>query len=135
MSLITWSQERFATQVAQHDEEHRQLFELLNTLHRSIGEGEHISTGEALDNLIAFVAQHFAAEERNMCLVDYPDFKQHKLEHDSLVKLCLDLQADFHAGLAPLNEQTTFFLRDWLCRHIPATDFKYVPAFTAGGIN
>lgn len=134
MSLITWTQERFATQVAQHDEEHKHLFDLLNGLHSSVGSGERSRIGAALDSLIAFVAEHFASEERNMSLVDYPDFKQHKLEHDSLVKLCLDLQAEFHAGLTQINEQTTLYLRDWLCRHIPGVDFKYAPALVAGGI-
>jgi hemerythrin len=134
MSLITWTQERFATQVAQHDEEHKHLFNLLNGLHASVGSGERNSIGAALDGLIAFVAEHFAAEEKNMISVDYVDFKQHKLEHDSLVKLCVDLQAEFHAGLTQINEQTTLYLRDWLCRHIPTVDFKYAPALAAGGI-
>lgn len=134
MSLITWTQERFATQVAQHDEEHKELFNLLNSLHAKVGAGERSSIGAALDSLIAFVAEHFASEEKNMSQVNYAEFKQHKEEHDSLVKLCLDLQSEFHAGLTQINEQTTMYLRDWLIRHIPSVDFKYAPALAAGGI-
>jgi len=134
MSLITWTQERFATKVAQHDDEHKELFDLLNNLHAKVGVGERNSIGVALDSLIAFVAKHFAAEEKNMSQVNYQEFKQHKEEHDSLVKLCLNLQAEFHAGLTQINEQTTMYLRDWLIRHIPSVDFKYAPALAAGGI-
>ncbi|MCE1169749.1 bacteriohemerythrin [Azovibrio restrictus] len=134
MSLITWTQEKFGTSVSKHDEEHQHLFNLLNKLHESVGQGERGTIGKNLDSLIAFVAEHFASEEKNMSAVGYPSLAQHKQEHDTLVQTCVDLQKKFHAGSAEITEQTTAFLRDWLIKHIPQIDFMYAPALKAGGI-
>ncbi|MBT9523482.1 MAG: hemerythrin family protein [Dechloromonas sp.] len=131
MSLIKWTHEEFATSVEQHDEEHKHLFALLNGLHASVGTGERTSIGRSLDGLIAFVAQHFSAEEENMRKVGYPAIDQHLLEHDKLVKTCINLQQQFHAGHTDITEETTAFLRDWLKQHIPQVDRQYGPALSA----
>lgn len=131
MSLIHWTPEEFGTSVSQHDEEHKHLFGLLNRLHVSVCAGERGSIGKALDGLIAFVAEHFSAEEENMRKVGYPALEQHRHEHDKLVKTCLDLQQKFRAGQADITEETTAFLRDWLKQHIPQVDRQYGPALSA----
>jgi hemerythrin len=131
MSLIKWTPEEFGTSVSQHDEEHKHLFGLLNGLHASVATGERGSIGRSLDGLIAFVAQHFEAEEENMRKVKYPALDQHCLEHEKLVKTCVGLQQQFHAGQAEITEETTAFLRDWLKEHIPHVDRKYGPALSA----
>lgn len=130
MSLIHWTPEEFATNVAQHDEEHKHLFGLLNRLHVSVCTGERGSIGNALDGLIAFVAEHFSAEEENMRKASYPALEQHRQEHEMLVKTCVDLQQQFHSGQAEITEGTTAFLRDWLKQHIPQVDRKYGPALS-----
>lgn len=131
MSLIKWTPEEFGTGIEQHDEEHKHLFGLLNGLHASVGTGERTSIARSLDGLIAFVAQHFAAEEENMRKVGYAALDQHLVEHNKLVKTCINLQQQFHAGQAVITEETTAFLRDWLKQHIPHIDRQYGPALSA----
>lgn len=135
MSLITWTQEQFGTNVATHDNEHKHLFNLLNDLHRNVTINERSAIGASLDGLIAYVVEHFASEEKNMAAAGYAALDQHKLEHEKLVQTCADLQKKFHAGAAEISDQTTAFLRDWLIEHIPKVDFKYAPTLTAKGIN
>ncbi len=134
MTLITWTQEKFGTQIEQHDNEHKYLFNLLNALHQQVMAGLRPAIGKALDSLIEYVATHFASEERNMAAAGYADLQDHKHEHDKLVQLCVDLQSRFHAGEIEISEQTTEFLRDWLIDHIPRVDTCYAPALTARGI-
>jgi hemerythrin len=131
MSLIKWTPEEFGTSVTQHDEEHKHLFGLLNGLHASVGSGERGSIGRSLDGLIAFVAQHFGAEEENMRKAAYPALDLHRLEHEKLVKTCVNLQQQFHAGATEITEETTAFLRDWLKEHIPHVDRKYGPTLSS----
>ncbi|MBU1362624.1 MAG: bacteriohemerythrin [Gammaproteobacteria bacterium] len=131
MSLIKWTPDEFGTGVEQHDEEHKHLFGLLNGLHASVATGERASIARSLDGLIAFVAQHFAAEEENMRKVGYAALHLHLIEHDKLVKTCINLQQQFHAGRAAITEETTAFLRDWLKQHIPQIDRQYGPALSA----
>ncbi|PKO30092.1 MAG: bacteriohemerythrin [Betaproteobacteria bacterium HGW-Betaproteobacteria-7] len=131
MSLINWTPEEFGTSVAQHDEEHKHLFGLLNRLHASVSTGERGTIGKALDGLIAFVAEHFSAEEENMRKANYAALDQHRQEHEKLVNTCLNLQQQFRAGQAEITEETTAFLRDWLKQHIPQVDRKYGPTLSA----
>jgi hemerythrin len=131
MSLIKWTPEEFGTGVSQHDEEHKHLFGLLNGLHASVASGERGYISRSLDGLIAFVAEHFAAEEENMRKAGYPALDQHHLEHEKLVKTCINLQQQFHAGQTDITEETTAFLRDWLKQHIPNVDRKYGPTLSA----
>ncbi|MDP3538338.1 MAG: bacteriohemerythrin [Azonexus sp.] len=131
MSLIKWTSEEYGTGVSQHDDEHKHLFGLLNGLHASVAAGERGSIGRALDGLIAFVAEHFSAEEKNMRKASYPALDQHLMEHEKLVKTCINLQQQFHAGTTEITTETTTFLRDWLKQHIPNVDRKYGPTLSA----
>lgn len=134
MSLITWTKEQFATDVASHDHEHQTIFRMLNALHESVIAGDRKTVGAHLDDLIGFVAEHFGSEERNMIKCEYPEYLRHKQEHDHLVATCLDLQRQFHAGLVEITEETTGFVKTWLVNHIPNIDKRYGPVFSGAGI-
>lgn len=134
MSLITWTKEQFGTNVSAHDVEHQNIFKLLNTLHDTVPSSDRSAIGKHLDALIAYVAEHFGAEEKNMAKAEYAAIAKHKEEHDKLVQVCLDLQTKFKAGQAEVTQQTTEFLRDWLQTHIPTIDRAYGPAMNSKGI-
>jgi hemerythrin len=107
---------------------------MLNTLHDTIPSADRATVGSHLDALIAYVAEHFGAEERNMAKSEYAAMPKHKEEHDKLVQVCLDLQQKFKAGQTELTQQTTEFLRDWLVTHIPNIDRAYGPVMNGKGI-
>ena len=134
MSLMTWTKEQFATNVTQHDQEHQTIFDMVNKLHESAGGADRSAIGKQLDALIAYVAEHFGAEEKNMIKCSYADYPQHKLEHDKLVQTCVDLQQQFHAGKAEITRDTTAFVADWLVNHIPNIDRRYSPVMNGAGI-
>lgn len=134
MSLMTWTKEEFGTNVNAHDAEHREIFRLVNELGDAVGAGDRTSVGKQLDALIAYVAQHFAAEEANFAKHGYPAAAAHKAEHDKLVATCLDLQKKFHAGEADVTGETATFVVDWLKTHIPNIDKLYGPFLNAKGV-
>lgn len=134
MSLMTWTKEQFATNVTQHDIEHQTIFAMVNTLHKSASGSDRGAIGKHLDALIAYVAEHFGAEESNMIKCDYVDYQKHKQEHDKLVQTCVDLQKQFHAGKAEITQDTTVFVKDWLVNHIPNIDRRYAPVMNGAGI-
>jgi hemerythrin len=134
MSLINWTKEQFATNVAVHDQEHQEIFRLLNALGDAVGAGDRGKVGERLDALIAYVAQHFAAEEANFAKFGYPATAAHKAEHDKLVATCLDLQKKFHAGEAEITGDTAAFVVGWLTNHIPNIDKLYGPFLNEKGV-
>ena len=134
MSLITWTKEQFATNVSAYDAEHQEIFRLLNVLGDFVAAGDRAAVGRDLDALIAYVAQHFAAEEENFEKYEYPAMPGHKAEHDKLVATALDLQKKFHAGEAEVTGDTAAFLVSWLTDHIPNVDRLYGPYLNERGV-
>lgn len=134
MSLIIWTKEQFGTNVSLHDQEHQEIFRLVNVLGDAVGAGDRALIGKQLDALISYVAQHFASEEANFTKYGYPATAAHKAQHDELVATCLDLQKKFHAGEAEVTDETAAFVVDWLTNHIPKIDKSYGPFLNEKGV-
>ena len=56
-----WTQD-YAVGVTQFDDQHKELFRLINKLEATLGSGRD-SLKEVLDGLIAYAAMHFKTEE------------------------------------------------------------------------
>jgi hemerythrin len=134
MSLITWTKEKFGTNVGAHDAEHREIFRLVDALGAAVASGDRAAVGKQLDALIACVVEHFASEEANFAAYGYPAAAGHKAEHDKLVATCLDQQKKFHAGQAEVTGETAAFVVGWLTDHIPKLDKLYGPYLNEKGL-
>jgi hemerythrin len=135
MALMTWTKEAFGTNVSVADEQHREIFALVNGLNDAVGAGDRASIGKQLDALINYVVMHFKTEEELLKKHGYPELAAHKAEHDKLVATCADLQKKFHAGSAQVTTETTAFVKDWLVKHIPAVDKHYGPFLGSKGVS
>lgn len=135
MTLMTWTRESFGTNLSIADEQHQEIFALVNGLNEAVTSGQRASIGAKLDALIDYVVMHFKTEEQLMQQHGYPQLAAHKAEHDKLVSTCADLQKKFHAGTAEVTAETTGFVKDWLIQHIPAVDKNYGPFFSAKGVS
>jgi len=132
MALITWNEKDHGTKVGFADDEHKVLFDLLNTLYdHAISGAERSVTGSALDELIAYVVDHFSHEETEMQAKSYGGYARHKEEHDKLVAICADLQTKFHAGSADVTDEVGQMVKGWLDSHIPQYDMPYADALNS----
>jgi hemerythrin len=126
MALITWTAQQYGTNVGFADDEHKILFDKLNTLYDlAIGGAERTAIGAQLDDLIAYVVDHFAHEETEMLAKNYAGYDAHKAEHTALIGICGGLQAKFHAGEAEVTEEVGQLVKGWLDNHIPKFDMGY----------
>ncbi|MEY3808632.1 MAG: hypothetical protein RI893_1608 [Pseudomonadota bacterium] len=126
MALITWTASQYGTNVGFADDEHKILFDKLNKLYDLATTGaERSAIGAQLDDLISYVVEHFAHEEKEMQAKNYAGYEPHKAEHDALVGICGDLQAKFHAGEVEVNEGVGQLVKGWLDSHIPSFDMPY----------
>ena len=126
MALITWTADKYGTNVGFADEEHQILFGKLNKLYDlAIGGAARSEVGAQLDDLIAYVVEHFAHEEREMEAKSFAGVDAHKAEHVALVGICADLQKKIHAGEAEVTEEVGQLVKGWLDNHIPNFDKAY----------
>jgi hemerythrin len=134
MALITWNAS-YSVKVRKFDDQHQKLVEMLNELHDAmkVGKGKEVM-GKVLDKLIQYTATHFADEEKLMQQHSYPDYEQHKKEHNKLVLQVLDVQKQFHGGNAVITSAVMNFLKDWLQKHILGDDAKYGPFLNSKGV-
>ncbi|AAR36321.1 hemerythrin family protein [Geobacter sulfurreducens] len=120
------------TGVVEVDDQHKELFrrfgELLTACNQGKGGEEVLRLFNFLDD---YVVKHFAAEERIMRQHGYPDYLEHKQQHQGFTRRLEELKRQFRdegAGLS-LVITTNHVMIEWLSRHIEKMDkeiAKYV---------
>ncbi|BBA71330.1 bacteriohemerythrin [Geobacter sulfurreducens] len=120
------------TGVVEVDDQHKELFrrfgELLTACNQGQGGEEVLRLFNFLDD---YVVKHFAAEERIMRQHGYPDYLEHKQQHQGFTRRLEELKRQFRdegAGLS-LVITTNHVMIEWLSRHIEKMDkeiAKYV---------
>jgi len=132
MALITWTSAQFGTNVGFADDEHKILFDKLNKLYDLATSGAaRTAIGAQLDDLIAYVVDHFAHEEKEMQAKNFGGYAKHKEEHEALVGICSELQKKFHAGDAEIDDGVGQLVKGWLENHIPNFDMAYADALNS----
>ena len=64
----------------------------------------------------------------------YPDYENHKKEHDTFVAKVVELEDKLHANKLVLSLGITAFIKDWLKNHIKEEDKKYSKTFIKNGV-
>jgi len=132
--LFPWSS-TYSVNIGVVDSQHKVLVDLINELHQAMitrtGK-EHL--GKILSNLVKYTQGHFKAEEGILQLNQYPDFINHKAEHDRFTQTILDFQRKFQKSEIGLTIGVMDFLKDWLIKHIMGVDKKYAPFLNAKGV-
>ncbi len=123
---IKWD-ESLSVGIQEIDDQHKELFDRINHLLRTIGE-QH-AQGElkkTLDFMEEYALLHFGAEEEQMILTNYGGYGEHKGQHDHMRDEITGLRARL-AREGP-NEKLLVYaqelLVDWLQRHIRSIDMK-----------
>lgn len=123
---IKW-QTRFAVGVMKMDDEHKVLFEKMNSVIDQINKDEYRQRNEfklAFEDLARYAQKHFSDEEMYLESISYPQLKEHKELHASLIALLEGHLRDVKEGKAD-GALLIHFLNDWLIGHILGVDMKY----------
>lgn len=114
------------TGIEQIDNEHRELFTLINQSIKMVSETDDINA--IAKNLIAklkdYASNHFKHEEEYMESIHDPELEMQKKEHAAFTKKICSFEIDTtsdESARTSLNELLEFLVR-WLYRHILSSD-------------
>ncbi len=125
----------FSVGIPRFDDQHKKLFEILNTLIDGVREKRHKEImGETLEELLDYTVKHFGEEEKEMETHGYYEYDRHKKEHEDLASQVRDFRTKFKAGTAPMSTELISFIVNWLKTHIAHTDKKYGPFLSQKGV-
>ncbi|MBF0155244.1 MAG: bacteriohemerythrin [Magnetococcales bacterium] len=124
VDLVTWS-DGLKIGVPVVDEEHRQLFVLLNVLYRAIQScAGHEATHRAAQELFGHAVGHFATEERLMEQANDPSLPEHRAQHTAFrtqaESLSRALESKSHTTVLDLLS----YVKNWFLFHVPNWDLK-----------
>ncbi|CAK0768356.1 hypothetical protein CCP3SC1_520031 [Gammaproteobacteria bacterium] len=125
MTLISWN-DRYKTDIAMIDQQHQELFDIVNYLHDAIlcGKDREVLS-ETLTEIAEYTSVHFATEENYMLYHRYPGYAAHKKEHDSFKWQVENLLNEFASGEKVLSISLIVFIKDWLDNHLLRIDAMY----------
>jgi hemerythrin len=131
---IVWTDE-LSVGIEEIDEQHKVLVGLLNDLNRAIHEHHGNEACLAiLDRLVDYTRIHFAVEESLMRIFEYPDYENHKAEHEELVEEVLGLRREIVEDHRKISFKLLHFLKMWLTQHIMSSDQEYSEHFLKQGM-
>jgi len=127
LALMTWN-ESYSVKVPELDDQHKQLFILINELHEAMKAGQARSMmAKVLDRLIQYTRLHFSEEEEMLASVSYAEFVSHVAQHRGFTERVEKFAREFRVGNVIITIEVMNFLQDWLVNHIMKVDRKYVP--------
>lgn len=134
MAIAVWD-DSYRTGNLTVDNQHQELFRMVNDLHAAImaGTGKEILT-PTVTKLAKYTLDHFACEEALMMKVNYPGLAEHRQKHEELTRQVKELAEKYSAGKIVLTITLSNFLADWLRHHIKKHDValvKYVRAHSS----
>jgi hemerythrin-like metal-binding protein len=107
------------------DEQHQELFRMVNGLMEALLKGQ---SKVELENLLGFlgryVVDHFGTEEKLMAQYRYPDAPKHKQQHADFVQTFLGVKAEFEktGATATVSIAVNKVVCTWLREHIGGSD-------------
>lgn len=127
---IQWSPQ-YSAGVRAIDDDHRELFSLVDMLDRRAKRGDREPIRVAIDSLLTYVHRHFEREERFMAMAGYPELDSHVREHRKFTGLVEELAVLFKEAPDRIDAvKVTKVAHDWLVTHILKSDMAYVPYVT-----
>lgn len=106
------------------DDQHQQLFTLINELIRTVNtQQEDEAIERVLHSVLAYAEMHFGTEEELFKI--HPQFESHRAIHQQFAESITKLADDFTKDKTDTGAQLLNSLTDWLQNHILKTDIAF----------
>lgn len=123
MALLHWKPQ-YSVGIDAVDHEHKELIDLINTLHDEWrANGPNSSTEAFFGDLFKGISAHFALEERFMRERRYDQLAEHKGDHERLLDELRDIMEDAESG-GQGSDALAARLEAWFARHFETHDAR-----------
>jgi len=126
--LVTWG-DSYTLGIELIDNQHKELVRLTNELFRACLAGNETAETAfkaAMAQMVDYVRFHFSTELELFKRINYPNYQEHKKEHDTMVMNILEASKEFSAGKKFVAHNFVRTLKDWILSHIAFADKLYV---------
>lgn len=131
---LEWN-EKYSVDVVEIDEQHRQLFVIINQIIDAIGQNlteENLT--KIINSLLEYKKRHFETEEKYFKEFNYEGAEEHIAEHKKFSEKIGEFQKKYSYDTLTLTFRLVDFLEDWLIDHLMNVDQKYKDCFKAHGL-
>ena len=129
--LITWTA-KLSCGIKLIDDQHKGLVDLVNEMfNHATGNAayERDYFNKVIHEVVKYVKNHFATEEKIMLAAKFSGYINHKKEHDNFILTIIENIRDYEAGKRFTLSTFTRFLKDWILSHIALIDKQYFEYF------
>ncbi len=121
---MKWN-DTYALQIPKIDNQHKELFAILDTLNKSFDRGTtHKESLQAIKFMAEYIKHHFRTEEELMKLIRYPELHIQKQMHKEFIayfsKQIKSIKNRHEVNLFEIRD----FIADWIISHIIQEDTK-----------
>jgi hemerythrin len=128
---IEWSEEA-SVGVPELDAQHRRMLELLGEVVRCTESGGTLDSAAPIAELFRYAERHLQQEELWLRVRHYPDYAEHKAEHDIYRKKSAALQAQ--AGRRDFGIRLGNLVAEWWRFHVLVSDQRYARYFLSQSV-
>ena len=125
--IVCWDK-KYSTGIVFIDNHHRELVRLTNQLYQACLGGD-LAFGmvfkDAMSQMVDYVRFHFGVEQQLLEQIGYPNYKDRKMQHTTLVKNILCTAKDYSDGKKFVANSFVRTLKDWIFGHIAVSDNTY----------
>jgi len=132
--MIEWD-DKYSVGISIIDNEHKKLIGIMN---KAIAAKQNSNNSEEiieiLNEMNKYTLTHFADEEAYMVKFNYPDYEQHRKEHQGFSIETMAFLDSASEGDCQLACEILEHLKHWIVHHVQGTDRKYVDCFKKHGL-
>lgn len=132
--MIEWN-DKYSIGISIIDNEHKTLINIMNkaiALEQDSSNSNEIT--EVLNEMNKYSQTHFATEEAYMVRFNYPDYEDHRKEHQAFAIETMAFFDKITENNHQLVCQILEHLKSWLVNHVLGTDTKYISCFKEHGL-
>jgi hemerythrin-like metal-binding protein len=125
MPYMIWKNS-LSVRIPEIDEQHQNLFEIVNYLYDSMINGRSNDTlSRVLQELVDYSRYHFQTEEDIMERYRYPQAQRHIKEHEYFIVRVQAYVDNYNKGNAVLSIDVVNFIKKWIMYHVERSDQGY----------